>query len=1065
MYRLLLAAALASLLLPAQTTFGSITGVVTDPSSAAVPNARIVVNAPATGARSTTQTNENGIYTVAQLKEGRYELTVEANGFRAFVSKNIDLAARDNRRLDVSLEVGDTRQSIEVEADSGLLETESARVSDNKTGAQMNTLPVTSRGLRSFLMLSPTVVQGFTGDGNRIRVGGGTPNQNEFTIDGISINNGLNNNAMPQLISYIESFEEVRVDSSNNPAEYGAMGQVTVVSKSGDNKFRGSAFNYYSSPVFRARNPFASERGSGIVHQPGYSIGGPIVKSRTFFFHSLEGARGGSQGQLLNANVPLAAWRQGDFGSAVIRDPNGGNFPNNRIPASRLNSVSTRLQDRFFPLPNFGDTGAFVAGNFRQTVSRPFDNDTYTTARLDHQFSQRHQIFARATYNRVMFTIIDGNLPALGRIWQRRDSRNLSLSYTWTLSSNMVNELRGGTAYNNTPRSPSIQGNELVRELGLQGLANDIPGYVTGMPRIQWQNLGLTNIQNSERYRKPGFKQHTYTLQNITSYFRGKHSFKWGLNFLHVNSQDQQEDPTLFGSAQFSNRYTGQTYADFLLGIPTQVQRAFPSILTDQARSAVDFFVADDYKITSRLTLNVGLRYEWHPGWTAANGLQSVFDISSGKIVIPDGTRNKVSALMPTGYVDVVEASSAGLPSALVKTDRNNFAPRLGAAWRPFGTNTVFRSGFSMFYDLINRPPAVGVPFQVNEPVFNNPATNPTVVFPRIFPAASAGPTSVTLPSAMRADLRIPLSMQYSFTAEHQRKNRVYRATYLGTNTRHGELSQNINQPVADTRPFVDKPRAFPNYPAIGYITNGANHSYHGLTIELEQRSKKGLQWQAAYTWARDIGDFERGDSPEDAYNNRRERRPFPDIPTGRFVGSVIHDLPALSKFSPVLKSAFGGWTVSSTYTQSTGNFLSAIWTGPDPTGTRFANNRTPPQVNLRPDILRNPNLSEPTVTRWFDPAAFAAPQAGRFGTSGPGVIIGPGLNILNAGVYKTFTFRERVRLRLEFTGSNALNRANYNNPATNISNLGQAGVINSIRSGLDLPSQRDLRTGLRVEF
>ena len=775
MMRLLPLALVLAATLPAQTTFGSLTGLVTDPSGAAVPGAVVVASAAATGARVETRTNELGLYTVPQLKEGVYDLAVEAAGFRPYTARGVELGARDNRRVDIALAIGDAAQAVEVTAETGLLETESARVSDSRSGQEMNTLPVTSRGLRSFLMLSPTVVQGFTGDGNRIRIGGGTSNQNEFTIDGISINNGLNNNAMPQLISYIESFEEVRVDSSNNPAEYGAMGQVTVVSKSGTNRFRGSAFDYYSSPVFRARNPFASERGSGIVHQPGYSLGGPLLRNRTFFFHSLEGARGGSQGQLLNANVPLSSWRAGDFGSTVLRDPNGGNFPGNRIPASRLNSVSTRLQDRFFPVPNFGDANVFTAGNFRQTVSRPFDNDTYATARLDHRIAARHQIFARGTYNRVMFTILDGNLPALGRIWQRRDSRNLSLSYTWTLSANLLNELRGGLAYNNTPRSPSVPGSDLVRELGLQGIADGIPGYVTGMPRIQWQNLGLTNLQTSERYRKPGFLQRTYTLQNSTTWFRGKHTLKAGLNFLFVNSQDQQEDPALFGNAQFSNRYTGQTYADFLLGIPTQVQRAFPSILTDQQRPATDFFVADDYKLTPKLTLNLGLRYEWHPGWRAANGLQSVFDIARGKIVVPDGALSLVSPLMPRGYVDVVEASSAGLPAALVRTDRNNFAPRLGAAWRPLGAHTVFRSGVALFYDLINRPPAVGVPFQVNEPAFNNPLPNPTVVFPRIFPATSAGPTSVTLPNAVRGDLRIPLSLQYSLTLEHQRGGLVGR--------------------------------------------------------------------------------------------------------------------------------------------------------------------------------------------------------------------------------------------------------------------------------------------------
>ncbi|MBL8227541.1 MAG: carboxypeptidase regulatory-like domain-containing protein [Bryobacterales bacterium] len=1074
----------AAALSQAQTTFGSIAGLVTDPAGAVAPGVRVVARHVATNQVTRAETNREGIYTLAQLRDGEYVVEMEASGFRKFTARNVTLSARENRRLDVQLQLGDTQQQIEVTAEASLIETESARLSDTKAGAAMNTLPVTSRSLRNFLVQSPTVVQQVSGDGGRIRIGGSQFTQTDYSIDGISINNGFNGNAMPTLIGYIESMEEVRIDSSNNSAEFAGMGQVTVVSKSGSNELHGSGFTYYSTPAFRARNPFAQERGSGITHQPGYSIGGPVWipklykgRNRTFFHHTTEATRGGQLGQLLNANVPVAAWRSGDFSallpSTAIRDPlSRAPFAGNRIPASRLNSVSQKLQDRFLPAPNFGNLDVFAAGNFRQVVSRPFDPDTLATAKIDHRFAERHSVFVRGTYARTMFNQIDGNLPGFGLRWQRRDARNLSASYTWALTGTAVNELRGGFSYNNTPRNGSIKGQDLVRELGLTGLAADLPD-VNGTPAIQFQNLNITNMQTGERHRKPGFLQSTAHLQEMISVFRGKHSMKMGLNFMRVINQDQQQPVALFGQAQFSNRFTNHTYADFLLGIPTSVQRAFPVLFTDQQRLSYDLFFNDDFKVTRSLTVNLGLRYELHPGWTARNGLQSRFDITSGKILVPDGTLRQVSPLLPSNFVDVVEARTLGLPGrSLVRTDRDNFAPRIGFAWRPFGNRTVIRGGYAMFYDLVNRPLEVGVPFNIAEPQFVNDANNPTVIFPRIFPAASGGPTSVILPADVRTNLQIPRSTQYSFTIEHQRWETGFRASYIGANTRQGEWTYNANQPVADARLFVDKARPFPTYPVVDFITNGAGHQYHGLTLEAERKMKRGLQWQLAWSYQRDIGDVERGARPEDAFNLRRERGPSPDFPQQGLVGNFIYDLPfGAGKRWASSKSAFsryllGGWTVSMSSVLQTGQFLSPAWTGPDPTGTRFTNNRTAPQVSLRPNALRDGNLeaSDRTLTRWFDMTAFTAPTPGQFGSAGNGLIVGPGMAVYNAGIYKEFSFVERFRMRWEMAASNAFNHPNYDAPNMNITS-GQTGVINRIRDTLDLATQRALRMGLRVEW
>ena len=365
-----------------------------------------------------------------------------------------------------------------------------------------------------------------------------------------------------------------------------------------------------------------------------------------------------------------------------------------------------------------------------------------------------------------------------------------------------------------------------------------------------------------------------------------------------------------------------------------------------------------------------------------------MFDIVSGSIVVKDGSLSKVSPLFPKGYVNVVEASSLGLPGdTLIRTDKNNFAPRVGFAYRPWGNNTVIRGGFGIYFDVVPREGTMaGVPFVVNEEPFTNPAINPLVILPRVFPAAGgAGPSSVSLPSAVNPDIQMPYSMQYSLTLEHSQWDTGFRVSYIGTNTRQGDYGFNYNSPVPDGRLYINKPRPFPQYPAINYFTNGAGHQFHGFTFEVERRLAHGLQFQSSWAWARDIGDLERGQLLENPYDRERERSVAPDIPTHRFTTNWIYQLPFgkgrpyLNSVHPVVNAIVGGWDISGIYSYYSGQFLTALWTGPDPTGTAFTTSATRPNVTIRPDQLRDPNLpsDQQTVNRWFDAAAFAGAAGG----------------------------------------------------------------------------------------
>jgi hypothetical protein len=471
------------------------------------------------------------------------------------------------------------------------------------------------------------------------------------------------------------------------------------------------------------------------------------------------------------------------------------------------------------------------------------------------------------------------------------------------------------------------------------------------------------------------------------------------------------------------------------------------------------------------LTVNLGLRYEVRPGWNEASGLQAVFDVNSGKIVVPDGSLSKVSPLLPAGYVDVVEASKAGFhPKNLLTTEYNNFAPRIGIAWRPWAANTVVRAGYGIFYDIVARTVSGGgSPFVINEPTYTNTTPQPTIVLPTVYPSAVAGPTTISLPGAVRRDLRTPYSMQYNLTLEHQRWDTGFRISYVGTNTRQGEFGYNINQPVPDTRAYIDKPRMFPRYPAITYVTNGAGHQYHSMTLEAERRFTKGLAYQVSWVWARDIGDLERGETPENAYDRKRERGVWLDIPMHRFTGNLIYEFPFGKNAGGWKGVLLKGWEWNCVYSYFSGEFLTPQWTGSDPTGTAYTTSRTPAQVTIRPNILRDANLPDDqrSLNRWFDVGAFTAPTTGFFGTSAKGVIKGPGSQVFNAGLSKRFTIAERLRMRMEITATNFFNHPNYNNPGVTITSVAAAGVITAAggEQDLDAAGPRSFRMGLRIEW
>ncbi len=1076
-------------ILPAQSTLASITGVVTDPNGAVVAGATIEATNIATGYKYTAKSNEAGQYTLTGLLNGTYSMRATAAGFADFTADNIILAERDQRRIDVSLNLGAVQTKVDVTGAASLIETETARIADVKNHEIMWLAPLALHRSTDLFQMAPMTVHTNT---SPWRVGGSRNHQSEIAYDGISAASSTGGAVNGVFSDRTESYQEMSVEVAGGSAEFSTVGQISVVTRGGTNQIHGSAFDVYITPGLSARNPFSPANTASLYHQPGGSVGGPVYiprvydgRNRTFFFTSIEFEQLGgpsSHVTVLNPTVPLAAWRTGDFSGllpgTVVRDPFGGNtpFPNNMIPQSRLNPVAVAVQNQFYPLPNFGDPNVLAASNYRDTIRSPDPPSPTAVLRMDHKLSDSAWLSFHTTQ-----TYWDqgpdfiGPLPAYGTPSVSRRISLYGATFTKMITPGLVTETRYGYVAADFPQFGVINGLQQVKQFGLTGLAPNLPD-LTGTYAVNWSGLGLTPIGGSYQISPNNFSP-VHNGQQSVNWFRGKHAVKAGFQIRRNDVEDYRATVGLFGNDTFSNRFTGFPYADFLLGIPTTAARTFPPIKKSVYNYAYAAFIQDQYRITPKLTLNYGLRWDYKAPWQEANGYLSVFDPKTGKIVVPDVSISKVNPLMPANYIGVISASDAGYPKNLINASSKEFGPRIGVAWRPLGNNTVFRAGFGIYYDnYLEMPTQVGVPFSLTEPAFTNPANNPTVILPQVFPSTGTGaPDTVAIPSAINPNVREPYTIQYNATVEHQFENTAVSLSFVSTGSREVVYGYDLNQPVPSTQLYINKPRPFPNYPNINYFTNGAGHQWRAGTIQIKRAFTNGLMYQAYYTLARDIGDVDNDGVIEDAFNRRRERKPMPDQPTHRFYVNMIYAVPVgkgkrfLSNSNWLVDALVGGWQISNIFVHDGGYFLTPLWTGPDPTNTRYTSNSTPPTVTLRPNIVSNPNLSNPTPAQWFNTAAFSAPSPGAFGTSAGGVIIGPGLTMLSSGLQKYFSIGERARLRIDLLAANTLNHLGYlANPALDISNAATAGTITGI-SNVNLRGDnagpRQVQINVRLEW
>lgn len=1058
----------------AQSTFGVIRGRVVDPSEASVPRAQVTITRKETGAERQQSTNEEGLFEFGYLHPGRYALRVETAGFRTFTTPEISLSANAIVGVRAKLEMGQTTESISVS--EPFIQNDSGGLGVAQDQKQYLETPINSRGLTdSYIFNYLSTVPGASPSGTQFNFEflGSRTGQNNFTVDGISINSPTFGDVVGPATPSLESIQEVKVDYSGNSAEFGHPAQVTVVSRGGGNELHGTGFWYYGSAGLNARNFFANEKGFYVLQNAGGTVSGPVLKNRTFFVGTFEKFIYTDSANV-NASVPSEALRAGDFsqvrntaGQAVtISDPFSGTpVAGSRIPQALLNATALRVQNRFFPRPNFGDAG-LLAGNYRELVKQRQERRS-VDARVDQHFGSRNLFYARMSSGMMPDRRLDG-LPTIGFRNQVRKTWNAVISDTHIVSGNLINEFRAGLTRQDLPTRGPLNGREIVRELGLTGFSGELPN-VNAVPRF--------NITGFSQIRQSDFNNSTDQIvqwQDTVSWSVGSHTVKGGVDVWQNFSANYPTAPSdSFGEVSFTGAYSGHAYSDFLYGLPRQARRALAGVSRNKRRNVQwNVFVTDDWKWSPRLTLSYGLRYTVDPPYNEEADRIYNFNPFTGSLVLPN--QKAINQIRPdvlaNSPIPLITAAEAGLPERrLGYVDRNNWAPRFGFAFRPLnGLNSTVRGSYGIFYDQFSAQLwnafARGY-FTGTEQSPINTIAGGTAAWrlPAIFPASGFAGTGVatTIIGGFDPHLRNPYMQQWNFTLEHRALSSVFRASYVGMKTDQMVYYTDRNQPVPSVVPFRAERKAFPQLGRTYYRENGGIARYHGLVLFAERRLKQGLMLQTGYTWQKNLTDnhagLDDGQRPQDTYNRRAEYGQYFSSRAHRFVATVQYTTPRKATLPSWLRVASGGWTISTFALLQTGPWFTLRAPG-DPANVGID--------GTRPDRIGSGVLANPTIERWFDPNAFLIPpkNAGRFGNAGVNFLAGPGTQVVNAGIFRRFAVRERVSLGLEATFSNVLNHTNFGVPATNLGAPGSVARITETQN-LDSGGPRNARLAIRLEF
>lgn len=1042
----------------AQIILSTVRGNATDPTGAVVVGVDVSLTNLETGLKRTTKTNEAGDFEIPDLQRGTYRLVATSEGFKNFVADNILLESSQIRRIDIGFQLGAVGSEVTIRADAAVISTDSVKLQGGITHRQYEDTPWVGGDASFYPTLVLTTLANIQNAGSRwtMQYGGQPAAQMAAGVDGHT-----NDGDVFQTMN-MQDMQEVTAVVGNNSAEYARVGYYNLVSKSGSNEFHGRAAYWHNNSAWAARDFFQVRKPVAHTHIMADSISGPIRKDRTFFYASWDGERIPSKSFYLR-DVPTNPMRQGDFSQLLglakpvpIKDPlTGAPFPGNIIPSSRFNSVSLKTQDKYLPAPNQGGPND-LSRNFQYQHPYPGDiwRNDFIMQRIDHKISEKNTLFGRLTTNWTFF-VLPSNYPAF--TWTRlRFNNEMVIEDTHVFSPALVNTFRfsmyiirvtdGSTVDGFTP----FKGDVAVKDLGILGVnpkglsAEGFPTMnITGYSALRTQPGG--NIENSKYW----------AYADSVTWVKGRHVLKFGGEYKPFWNFNGSVPEGNYGIFTFNGSLTGHAYADFLLGLPYSSQRLDP--LTNRTRrdSELGLYLQDAFKVNSRLTLDLGMRWDHFGPASYDDGLIYNWDPVSGNVIVPQAALKSISPLYPTNTIKVVTGDAQESPTM------RNFEPRVGFAYRPFAGNTVFRGAYGSFTEYLGHYARVqgGGPYQISETFYNTIQNGlPLFAFPNPFPAGSVVGTipsqSITGYTPNTENGRIN---QFNFTVERQVRDVGLRLSYLGSRSRGLNYSTAINKPQASLIPFTASRRPYPQFVGASITRSDGAANYNALTLE-GQRKVGQLTFDAHWTWASsysNMGNLENPYAPlgwnRDAYASRH-----------RVVMNAIWQLPLgrgkrfLSAASGTVDQIIGGWQFYWIAFLETGQFFSPSFSGSDPSNTNTSGGR--------PDRIANGNLpaGQRSIDHWFDASAFVVPPAGRFGNAGVNILEGPGLHQHHVSLGKRFKLSERFGIQYILAASNVFNHPNFTLPSSNISVPGSFGIVSGIR---DYAFHRAMEMRLRIEF
>jgi Carboxypeptidase regulatory-like domain len=1074
----------------AQTATGQITGTVRDATNAVMPGVKVVVTNEQTGLTRQTVSGANGEYVIPLLPVGVYVVTGELTGFKTAIHSAVALTVDQIQRVDMLLAAGNVSETVEVQANALILDTGSASVGHTITEKQVTDLPLNGRNFLQLLFLGAGAVQttGEQGDmrqgvGNAISIMGARPTSNNFMIDGTAnIDTSI---GTPAAVLSVDAIQEFKEQTTNYSAEYGfSSNQINLVSKSGTNALHGTGFGFFRNDAWDARNFFDDKTGPAPLldqKQYGFVVGGPVMlpgydgRNRTFFLLNYEGTRI-DRGATNFYTVPTPEELTGRF-NTPIRDPAAGTlFPNNTVPQSRFSRLAQlAIRNTWFPAPN----STAAQGNYRAVRTFPQVQDQYTI-RADQDLAKYGRVFFRYT-NTTYENTTSSNLIEIGDRVFVQDTHNWQVSHSWPMRNTVVNQFRMGRVDARADQHgiPCPQAD--VDFLNVTGVFTGIPDNQRECPSIGINTYdgtgGAINAYTASN-------QPMWDISNTTTWVKGQHTLNFGFNYRRWWLQRDLATGFL-GNYAYNVGFTGNLVADMLLGYYSGVGVFQPAAFSvpGAAGNPREFnfkyfapYFQDDWRISSKLTLNLGLRWDYRNVPYETNNRMTWRNLSYG----PGGLLVADESLAPGGVVDGAYYQEAGRRSPENPDRFKVFAPRVGFAWRPIGDQTVFRGGYGVFFDSAEGREIDGAadvyPY-VSRGNYTQSVGQPTPLltsdslFPSFAAPGLATPAANTfLAVSQSPEPRNPYMQQWSLGVQHEIVARTtFEINYIGTHGSNLLMRRNIAQAFLfdPTNPqSVDARKPFPNF--VTYIDSdwSGRSNYNALNAKLEHRGV-GAILTFAYTWAKSTDSksaaagigasgFNGWQGFLDNHDPERDYGLSDFDVDHRLVGSFVYNLPfgygekIAGDATGVKQAVVGGWQVNGIYTWQHGFPITVTAADLGGLNDTFGTNRA--------NLVGDPNAGDRTVNRWFNTAAFAQPAPGVLGDLGRNTERGPGLNNLDLALFKNFTVTEGVRLQFRLESFNALNHTQFANVEANLS-ASNFGVVTSARPA------RINQLGLKVIF